>query len=155
MRFVPVVALLAVIVPVHSSTIARTSQAEMPQRLSAVPLTVTTPRRVIRFQAEVARTSDEQAKGLMFRRSLPANRGMLFPLQPQRVASFWMKNCVMPIDMIFVRADGSVARVGANARPQSLDPVTSGEPVAAVFEISGGQAAKLGIDERARVSWQR
>ena len=155
MRWLPVAAMLALVVPANVPVVARPTRAEAPQMLATVPLTITTPRRTLRFRAEVARTPEEQAKGLMFRRSLPANRGMLFPFTQARVASFWMKNCLMPIDMIFVRADGSVARVGANAVPGSLAPVTSGEPVAAVFEIAGGQAARLGIDERARVAWKR
>lgn len=155
MRFMPALALLALVVPVNAPSRVRAGEAVSPQALPAIPLTITTPRRVLSFKAEVARTTSEQAKGLMFRRSLPANRGMLFPMQPPRIAGFWMKNCLMPIDMIFVRADGTVARVGANAQPGSLDTVTSGEPVAAVFEIAGGQAARLGIDERSRVTWRR
>ena len=155
MRWLALVAAFALAAPACAPTQARQVRADAPQVLATIPLTITTPRRTLRFRAEVARTPEQQAKGLMFRRSLPADRGMLFPFDQLRVASFWMKNCLMPIDMIFVRADGTVARVGANAVPGSLDPVTSGEPVAAVFEIAGGQAARLGIDERARVAWKR
>lgn len=155
MRMLPLAAMLALVLPPAQPALARNKQREAPQVLAAVPLTITTPRRAVRFRAEVAQTVDQQARGLMFRRSLPANRGMLFPFGVQRVASFWMKNTLIPLDMIFIRADGSIARVAANTRPHSLEPVTSGEPVAAVLEIAGGQAAKLGIDERARVNWRR
>ena len=154
MRILFIAAIVALL-PVATPTVARVEQREAPQALAAVPLTIVTPRRTIRFRAELARTADQQSRGLMFRRSLRPHQGMLFPFPVQRVASFWMKNTLIPLDMIFIRADGTVARVAANTRPLSLDPVTSGEPVAAVFEIAGGQAAKLGIDERARVTWRR
>jgi hypothetical protein len=64
-----------------------------------------------------------------------------------------MKNTYIPLDMIFVRADGSIARIAARTTPHSLESVGVGEPVAAVLELRGGRAAELGIDEKARVSW--
>jgi len=105
------------------------------------------------FKVEVARTEEEQERGLMFRPSIPANGGMLFPFPIPRVASFWMKNTQAPLDMIFIRPDGSIARVAENTIPYSLDPVTSGEPVKAVLEIAGGRAAELGITEGDKVDW--
>lgn len=149
-RLLPVAALLALVTASPASVSARSATV-----VPTVPLTITTSRGALRLRVEVARTSDEQARGLMFRRSLPANGGMIFPMRPARVASFWMKNTVIPLDMIFIRADGTIARVAANTVPYTLDPVTSGEPVAAVLEIAGGRAAQLGIDERARVALPR
>jgi len=105
------------------------------------------------FKVEVARTEDEQERGLMFRPSIPANGGMLFPFAIPRVASFWMKNTQAPLDMIFIRTDGSIARIAENTIPYSLDPVSSGEPVKAVLEIAGGRAAELGIGEGDKVDW--
>src|SRR5690606_24870357 len=107
-----------------------------------------------KFNVEVARTSEEQARGLMFRTSLPADGGMIFPFPRPRIASFWMKNTLIPLDMIFIRSDGSIDRIAENTIPESLDPVVSGGEVAAVLELAGGTAAKLGLDEEARVSWK-
>ncbi len=90
----------------------------------------------------------------MFRTSLPADGGMLFPFEKPRIASFWMKNTLIPLDMIFVRADGSIDRIAENTIPESLEPVVSGGEVTAVLELTGGTATRLGIDESARVTWK-
>jgi uncharacterized membrane protein (UPF0127 family) len=66
-----------------------------------------------------------------------------------------MKNTLIPLDIIFVRADGSIARIAAETVPYSLAPVDSGEPVAAVLEIAGGRARELGISEDDKVDWPR
>ncbi len=121
--------------------------------LAVIPLEIRSGAKVHRFQVEVAASPEEQAQGLMFRESLGPNRGMVFPFDPPRPASFWMKNTLIPLDMLFVRADGTIARIAANTVPHSLDPEGVSEPVAAVLEIAGGRAAELGIDESARVSW--
>jgi uncharacterized protein len=107
-----------------------------------------------RFTVEVARTPAEQAQGLMNRTSLPANGGMLFPFPKPKYASFWMKNTFIPLDMIFIRADGSIDRIAENTIPESLEPVVSGGEVTAVLELAGGTAARLGIDESAVVRWK-
>ena len=109
---------------------------------------------VHRFTVEVARTSEEQAQGLMHRTSLAADRGMLFPFPKPKYASFWMKNTFIPLDIIFIRADGSVDRIAENTIPESLEPVVSGGEVAAVLEVAGGTAARLGIDESATIRWK-
>lgn len=121
----------------------------------AVPLSIKSGAKVHKFTVEVARTEAEQTRGLMFRDKLADNAGMIFPISPLRVASFWMKNTLIPLDMIFIRADGSIARIAAETVPYSLDPVTSGEPVAAVLEIRGGRAGELGIAENDKVEWPR
>ncbi|GAA4712840.1 DUF192 domain-containing protein [Sphingomonas lutea] len=117
-------------------------------------LTIQSGSRSHRFTVEVARTAEEQAQGLMFRESLADDRGMIFPFEPPREAGFWMKNTLIPLDMIFIRADGTIARIAANTVPHSLEPVQSGEPVAAVLEIRGGRSAELGIKEGDRVDWR-
>jgi uncharacterized membrane protein (UPF0127 family) len=122
--------------------------------LPIVPLEIRSGGKVHRFSVEVARTADEQAYGLMNRNRLGPDEGMVFPFSPPRPASFWMKNTLIPLDMIFVRADGSVARIAAMTTPHSLTPVGVGEPVAAVLEIAGGRAAELGIAADARVTWR-
>ena len=123
--------------------------------LEEVKLTITSDGAVHRFTVEVARSPEEQAQGMMNRQSLDPDRGMLFPYDPPEMASFWMKNTLIPLDMIFIRADGTIARIEENVAPLSLEPVPAGEPVAAVLELAGGRSAELGIGPGARVEWQR
>jgi uncharacterized membrane protein (UPF0127 family) len=124
-----------------------------PAGLDLVPLEIRSGSRVHRFTVEVARTPDQQAQGLMYRTALGPREGMIFPFPSPRPASFWMKNTLIPLDMIFIRADGSIARVAANTVPLSLESVAVGEPVAAVLELAGGRAQALGIREGDRVLW--
>ncbi len=127
-----------------------------PAGLDQVPLTITTTKgKKLRFTVEVARTEAQQAQGLMNRASLAPDRGMIFLYDPPVAASFWMKNTLIPLDMIFIRADGTIARIEANTVPLSLEPVLAGEPVAAVLELTGGRSAELGIGPGARVEWAR
>lgn len=124
-----------------------------PSGLELVPLTVESGGRVHRFTVEVARTADQQAQGLMHRERLGNGEGMIFPFPSPRPASFWMRNTLIPLDMIFIREDGTIARIAANTVPHSERPESSGEPVAAVLELRGGRAAELGIREGDRVRW--
>ena len=126
---------------------------QSPAGLEQVPLTIQSGDRLHRFTVEVARTTDEQATGLMNRSSLAPDRGMIFPFEAPREASFWMKNTLIPLDMIFVRADGSIANIEANTVPLSLQPVYSQGPVAAVLELAGGRSAELGIKAGDTVKW--
>jgi len=110
------------------------------------------------FQAELARTAEEQDRGLMFRTDLAVDSAMLFaPCPPgggePRETSFWMKNTPTSLDILFIRPDGTIARVAENTVPFSKAPVPSGEPVSAVLELRGGRAGALGIGEGDRVSW--
>ena len=123
--------------------------------LEQVPLTIRTASGAHRFTVEVAHTPEEQANGLMHRQSLAGDRGMLFPYEPPQDVSFWMKNTLIPLDMLFIRPDGTIARIAANTVPLSLEPVPSLEPVSAVLEIAGGRSAELGIREGDRVEWRR
>ena len=127
--------------------------AQSPAGLDQVPLTISSNGRQHRFTVEVARTPEEQAMGLMYRNSLAPDRGMIFPFESPRPASFWMRNTLIPLDMIFVRQDGSIANIAANTVPYSEEPVTSDGPVAAVLEIPGGRAAELGIKPGDTVKW--
>ena len=137
--------------PVGCSTGSLGSTAA--QAAELIPLTIKTSKGERKFRVEIARTSEEQARGMMFRESLPADGGMIFPLIPPRYASFWMKNTLIPLDMIFIRSDGTIERIEPETVPHSLQPSSSGEPVAAVLEIDGGMAAKLGIAEGDTVIW--
>jgi uncharacterized membrane protein (UPF0127 family) len=123
--------------------------------LKQVPLTIQSASGTHRFTVEVAETPEQQAQGLMNRQSLGPDRGMIFPRNPPGDASFWMKNTLIPLDIIFIRADGTIARIAENTVPLSLDPVPSLEPVVAVLEIAGGRSAELGIKAGDTVSWKQ
>jgi uncharacterized membrane protein (UPF0127 family) len=123
--------------------------------LEQVELTIESRGKRHAFIVEVARTAEEQTIGLMNRPSLAPDRGMIFPHDPPRPASFWMKNTLIPLDMIFVRPDGTIGSIAANTVPLSLEPVPSGEPVSAVLEIAGGRSAELGISAGDKVSWPK
>ena len=154
MRFM-FAALAALAAATSLSACTSGSQAETKDKAATIPLTVRTAGvGELKFQVEVARTPEEQERGLMFRTSLPANGGMIFPYDPPRPASFWMKNTLIPLDMIFIRKDGTIARIVDNTTPESLEPVQSGEPVAAVLELAGGRAAELGLAEGDKVAWK-
>ena len=118
-----------------------------------MPLTIHSGGKIHRFTVEVARTAEEQRVGLMNRRQLAPDRGMVFPFAEQRVASFWMRNTLIPLDMIFIRADGTITNIEANTVPLSEEPVMSYEPVTAVLEIPGGRSAELGIKAGDTVKW--
>src|SRR5262245_51137772 len=107
--------------------------------------------RAHRFEVYVARSLREHMQGLMYVKSLPPDEGMLFPYDPPRPAAMWMKNTLIPLDMLFIRADGTIANLIADAEAQLADSRRSDGPVALVLELNGGIAAKLGIGAGARV----
>lgn len=132
---------------------AQPTQISTQTGLQVVPLRIKSGSRIHDFKVEVAATEEQQATGLMFVENLRPNDGMVFPFVPPRPASFWMKNTLIPLDMIFVRPDCSIAKIAVNTVPQSLDPVGTEETVAAVLEIAGGRSVELGINEGDCVSW--
>ena len=91
----------------------------------------------------------------MNRETLAADHGMIFPFPEPRLASFWMKNTYVPLDLIFVRTDGSIANIAENAVPMSLEPIFSDGEVKAVLEINGGRSAELGIAPGDKVEWPK
>jgi uncharacterized protein len=115
------------------------------QAQSLEPLTIVTRSARHAFSVEVARDPAQRAQGLMFRRNLAPDRGMLFDFGEVQPLSMWMQNTYIPLDMIFIRRDGTIARVAENAEPLSTRAIPSGEPVLAVLEVAGGTAARLGI----------
>lgn len=110
------------------------------------------------IRLEVARTPDEQAMGLMHRTSLADDRGMLFPFNPPRPAQFWMKNTLIPLDMLFLRK-GEIRVIEANVPPCKADPCPSygspSEPIDQVIELRGGRAAELGLKVGDRITIQQ
>jgi uncharacterized membrane protein (UPF0127 family) len=108
-------------------------------------LVVVSGGREIKFDVELALTEAERSRGLMFREKLGPYDGMLFDFHQEAPVSFWMKNTLIPLDMVFIAADGTVRHVHANAVPLSTETIPSQFPVRAVLEINGGSARLLGI----------
>ena len=105
-----------------------------------------------RFDVEVAETDRQMARGLMFRTELADDAGMLFDYRrPQRIA-MWMKNTLIPLDMLFIAEDGSIVRIESWTTPLSLAAISSGGPVRAVIELKGGISERLGIRPGDRVA---
>ena len=97
------------------------------------------------FKVELMSTDAEREHGLMFRRSLPRDHGMLFDFERTAPVAMWMKNTYLPLDMLFIRADGTVARIATDTEPLSTRTIPSGEPVLGVLELNAGTAARLGL----------
>ena len=122
--------------------------------LREVPLTIKSKNGVHRFTVEVAATPEQQERGMMFRKSVAPDRGMIFPYEPAQEVGFWMKNTLIPLDIIYIRSDGTIVRI-TKAEAMDLTPLPSGESIAAVLEIRSGRAAELGITEGDVVTWTR
>jgi uncharacterized protein len=104
------------------------------------------------FAVELVENDADRAKGLMYRKELPEGRGMLFDFHREQEVSFWMQNTYIPLDMLFIRADGRILRIAENTEPLSTRMVPSGGPVRAVLEVIGGTARKLGLAPGDRVA---
>ncbi|MBI3441075.1 MAG: DUF192 domain-containing protein [Proteobacteria bacterium] len=104
-----------------------------------------------RFEVEIADTPATEEMGLMFREYMAPDHGMLFELNQNAVAHFWMKNTLISLDLLFISADGVIKTIHAHAVPKSLAIISSEVPVQAVLEINGGLAKELGIAEGDRV----
>lgn len=98
-----------------------------------------------RFEVEVADDPSERAEGLMYRQSLADNAGMLFLYPKPQPVEFWMKNTPLSLDIIFVREDGTIARIAESTTPMSEELISSGEPVRAVLEVKAGTMRQLGV----------
>ena len=109
------------------------------------PLEIVTSRGPVRFMVEMADTDHEREQGLMWRGALGTDRGMIFDFGDEAKRAFWMRNTYVPLDMIFIRADGTIDSIAQDAAPLSDTPIPSAGPVRAVLEINGGFAEKLGI----------
>lgn len=103
------------------------------------------------FIVELASTPAERAQGLMYRKSLAPDAGMLFDFKELEPVAMWMKNTFIPLDMLFIARDGRITRITERAVPLSLTPIPSGEPVLAVLELNSGTSARLGLKPGDRV----
>ncbi len=103
------------------------------------------------FNVELAETAEQLHQGLMFRDSMPDESGMLFLLGVNDVATFWMRNTFLPLDMMFIAHDGRITNIHRNAAPGSTAIISSTEPVVSVLEVNAGITARLGIHAGDRV----
>jgi uncharacterized membrane protein (UPF0127 family) len=137
--------------PMTTATLADGAR-ELDQVFPASKLRIATPdARLHTFKVWVAADDARRARGLMHVRELADDEGMLFLYPEEQPIGMWMKNTYIPLDMLFVAADGRVMRVAENATPHSLATISSGRPALGVIELKGGTAAKLGIRAGARV----
>jgi uncharacterized membrane protein (UPF0127 family) len=113
--------------------------------LSVEQLEIVTKGGVRVFEVEMAETPEEQEQGLMYRRELPDGKGMLFDMGEEKPAIFWMKNTYVSLDMIFIRADGTIASIAENTTPLSEARIYSNAPVRGVLEVVAGTAKRYGI----------
>jgi uncharacterized membrane protein (UPF0127 family) len=126
-------------------TAAGTVRAQGDIKFQKSSLVIVTGGREIKFDVDLALTETERARGLMFREKLGPYDGMLFDFHQEAPVSFWMKNTLIPLDMVFIAADGTIRHIHANAVPLSTDTIPSEFPVRGVLEINGGSARLLGI----------
>src|SRR5215467_8399760 len=121
------------------------------QRFPTSELTIVSVTGSHRFKIEVAETPAQMTQGLMFRTSLALDAGMLFDYKEPTTTTMWMRNTLIPLDMLFVDERGRIVNIHERAVPQSLDIISSTAPVRAVIELNGGTAARLGIAPGDRV----
>jgi len=119
--------------------------------LPTARIVIDTQKGPVAFNVEVASDPASQEKGLMYRNELAPDAGMLFDFHQSSPQVFWMKNTPLSLDIMFIRADGTVSTISADAVPYSEDRISSSEPVRAVLEINGGRAYALGIQPGDRV----
>lgn len=115
------------------------------------PLVVETASGRHTFQVEVADTGPERARGLMFRRVLPPDQGMLFDFEREQPVAMWMQNTYIPLDMAFIRADGTVHRVEDHTTPLSTRSIDAGVDVRYVLEVPAGTAARIGMTRGSKI----
>ena len=121
------------------------------ERFPTGELTIVSATGPHKFTVEIATTPGQMQQGLMFRPSLPPDSGMLFDYGHPVPAMMWMKNTLIPLDMLFVDAQGRVVNIHERAVPGSLDTISAAGPVRATIELNGGTAARLGIKPGDRV----
>jgi uncharacterized protein len=136
----------------QAQSVEAVNRENRPQSLPLTRLVILTGKLVPkRFLVQVARTPEQQETGLMWRKAMPHQEGMLFVFPTAKPATFWMRNTLLPLDLLFVRSDGTIANIAPNAKPKSLELLSSRGHVIAVLEIAGGRAKKLGVKAGDRV----
>jgi uncharacterized protein len=128
------------------------AQAQEAARIE--PLSIVTDSSATLFAAEIADSAELRERGLMFRHLLPADQAMLFNFEQPRPAAMWMKNTYISLDMLFVRADGTIAAIAENTEPLSTQTISVDEPVQGVVELAAGTVKRLGIKRDDKVYHQ-
>jgi uncharacterized membrane protein (UPF0127 family) len=127
----------------HDCQVGAAGQAELKP---LQPLALTTSRGRFDFQVENANTPHTREVGMMCRKSVAPDRGMLFDFrQPTDNVAFWMRNTLIPLDIVYIRPDGRVLSIARNARPLDETPLPAGGRIRAVLELAGGRAAQIGL----------
>jgi len=143
-------ALLLLAAAIAGSLFTFPARAQL-QRFEPAALTIARATGPHRFTVEVAETPGQMEQGLMFRKTMAPDAGMLFDYKTPTLATMWMRNTLIPLDMLFVDAQGRIVNIQERAVPQSLDVIAAAAPVRAVIELNGGTAARLGIAPGDRV----
>jgi uncharacterized protein len=144
---------LTLLSPVTTAAYAQAPAATGPQTgLRVERLTIATPRGVRVFQVEMADTPESREIGMMWRTSVPRGTGMLFDFKTPQQVYFWMENTLSSLDIIYIRADGTIANIAANAPPLSRAIIPSSGPIVGVLEIGAGEARRLGLASGQRVT---
>jgi hypothetical protein len=138
-------ALLLALLPFATVQLASAMEVEKLETFPRTNVQIHTRDSAEWFSVWVADTSAREEQGLMFLHWLAPNQGMLFPQDPPRVMSMWMKNTLIPLDMLFIDAHGRIVYIKANATPESEAIITGPTPVRAVLELAGGEAARRDI----------
>jgi uncharacterized membrane protein (UPF0127 family) len=123
-------------------------------RLKAETMTIVSAKGPVKLKTEVALSPVEQERGLMCRKTVPGDHAMLFVFKPAEPVTFWMKNTLVPLDMLFVGADGHIFNIVRKAPRLSLEPIPSNGAAVGVIEIGGGRADALGIQPGDKVETQ-
>ena len=121
--------------------------------LDTIPIKIETSKGSLHYTVELADEVEEVKTGLMGRRRIGKHDGMIFIATRPGPLSFWMKNTLIPLDMIFIREDRTIAMIAANRQPGDLTKVMPDEPVIAVLELEGGKSAEIGLNEGDRITW--
>jgi uncharacterized membrane protein (UPF0127 family) len=135
-----------------AQTAADTPQAAARPDAVFEPLSIDTAKGPVAFQVEIADDEAERERGLMYRTALAPNRGMLFIFEDAAPRAFWMKNTYIPLDIVYIGADGRIVSIAANAEPFNETPIPSNGQAKGVLEIYGGRAAQLGLKPGDRVN---
>ncbi len=146
---------LATGVLVGAVVFQRNAQAQSPPHAVKAPhlesLDIVTHGGVQHFKVEIADTPASREQGLMYRKVLAPDRGMLFDFKTPQVVAFWMKNTLIPLDMVFIAPNGRIISIARNAQPLDETPILSGGAVLGVLELRGGRAAEIGAEPGDRV----
>jgi uncharacterized membrane protein (UPF0127 family) len=144
-------ALLPLVLALGFGAPAMAACPQAPQSLRTEPMSIITRHGAARLTVEIADNAQAREIGLMCRTHLAPNRGMLFDFKEPQEVAFWMKNTLIPLDMVFIGADGRVVSIARDAKPEDETPIPSAGAILGVLEIAGGRAAALDIEPGDRV----